>query len=168
MGQPTPPATVAAFKAMFFRDFTYGDGPTTVMDRDIQNALNAASSLFNPALFDTSPVGVLPSQTSESLIAYLNCAAHFMVTALQAVGGFSAKAGAGSPGINSQGEGVIGNKSGGGLSVGYSWPSMVTDSPILFQFTKTAYGMAYLQMLTPKLVGNVGAVIGETAQSSDF
>jgi len=164
----TPPATVAAFKAQFFRDFTYGDGPTAVMDRDIQSALNTANSLFNPALFDTTLIGAVPLQTSESLIAYLNCAAHFMVLALQAVGGPSMKAGAGSPGLRSQGEGVISSKSGGGLSASYSWPSTVTDSPVLFQFTKTDYGLVYLQMLMPRLVGNVGAVFGTGVEASDY
>ncbi len=164
----TPPATIAAFKAQFARDFTYGDGPTAVMDRDIQNGLNTANSLFNPELFDTTLIGVAPLQTSDSLLAYLNCAAHFMVLSLQAVGGLSVKVGAGSPGLLSQGEGAISSKGGGGLNISYSWPSVVTDSAALFQFTKTAYGLVYLQMLTPRLVGNVGAVAGETADSSDF
>ena len=163
----TPTATVASFKAQFFRDFTYGDGPTTVMDRDIQNGLNAAASMFNPGLFDTTLLGAAPNQTSESLRSYLNCAAHFMVQAIQAVGGLSIKMGAGSPGLMSQGEGTITNKSGGGLNASYSWPD-IDKSPTLFQFTKTAYGLAYLQVLMPKLVGNVGTAAGETADSSDF
>lgn len=168
MGQPLPPATVAAFKGLFIRDFKYGDGPTTVMDRDIQNSLNTASSMFNPALFETTLLGVPPNQTSESLNAYLYLTAHFLVTSLQAVGGLSAIAGAGSPGLRSSGEGIIGSKSAGGLSVSYVWPSTVTDSAALFQLTKTQYGQTYLQILLPRLVGNVAAVIGETAQSSDF
>ena len=163
----TPTATVASFKAQFFRDFTYGDGPTTVMDRDIQNGLNAAASLFNPSLFDTTLIGAPAAQTSESLTAYLNCAAHFMVLAIQAVGGLSVRMGAGSPGLMSQGEGVISNKSGGGLNASYTWPGIASSS-VLFQFTKTAYGLAYLQVLMPKLVGNVGTAAGETANSSDF
>ena len=164
----TPPATIAAFKNLFFRDFNYGDGPTTVMDRDIANALNTSVSLFNPPLFDTTLVGAPPSQASESLNAYLYLAAHFLVTALQAVGGLAGKAGAGSPGLNSQGEGVIGSKGGGGLQISYVWPTTITDNAALFQLTKTVYGQTYLQILMPRLVGNVGAVYGETVNSSDF
>lgn len=164
----TPPATIAAFKALFFRDFTYGDGPTAVMDRDIANALNTATSLFNPALFSTQLIGTPPMQTSESLNAYLYLTAHFLVTSLQAVGGFALKAGAGSPGIHSQGEGILSGKGGGGLNASYTWPSMVTESATLFQLTKTAYGMTYLQILVPKLVGNAAVAHGETANSSDF
>ena len=166
MGQSTPTATIALFKKQFFRDFTYGSGPTTVMDQDIQNALNSADGMFNPSLFDTSLLGVSPNQTSESLIAYLNATAHYLVTAIQAVGGLAPRAG--SPGMSSQGEGVITGKGGAGLSINYSFPTFIADSPALFQFTKTTYGLAYLQALAPKLVGNVGAVAGETSESSDF
>lgn len=160
MGQLQPPATVADFKAQFIRDFKYGAGFDTVMDKDIQAGLNAAYAVFNPSLFDTTQIGVSPNFTSEALTAYLNAAAHFVVTSLQAAGGLSAVNRALGP--NSQGEGMVTNKSVGGVSIGFTWPSMVTDSPALFQFTKTAYGLAYLQVLSLKLVGNVQTILGET------
>lgn len=158
MGQLTPPANVADFKAQFTRDFPYGDGIESVRDVDIQSALNMASSVFNPCLFDTSPIGVPPLITSEALMSYLNAAAHFLVTSIQAVGGLG-KVGRG---VFSQGEGIIGSKGVGGVNVGYVWPSTITDSAVLFQLTKTTYGQAYLQVLMTKLVGNVSAVLGET------
>lgn len=138
------------------------------MERDIANALNTATSLFNPALFSTQLIGTPPMQTSESLNAYLYLTAHFLVTSLQAVGGLALKAGAGSPGLHSQGEGIVSSKGGGGLNISFSWPALVTDSPVLFQLTKTSYGLMYLQILVPKLVGNVGVAHGETVFSSDF
>lgn len=158
MGQLNPPATVAQFEQMFSRDFVYGPGLDSVRPVDIQNALNSASSIFNPDLFDTTPIGAAPNFTSEALQAYLYNAAHWLVLSIQAVGGLNKKGG----GLNSQGEGVITSKSVGGVSVSYSWPSHVTDSPTLFSFTKTFYGNQYLLMLMPKLVGNVGVVAGET------
>lgn len=161
MGQLTPPASVANFKNQFTRDFSYGTGVETVTDTDIQNALNMTSGVFNPCLFSTSPLGVAPHITSEALIAYLNASAHFLVTSLQAAGGLGKKG----RGTNSQGEGIVGNKSVGGVSVGYVWPSTVTDNPVLFQFTKTAYGQLYLQVLVTRLVGNVSAVLGEVTQT---
>lgn len=161
MGQLNPPATVAQFKAMFVRDFTYGPGKDAVMDSDIQSALNMTSGVFNPALFSTAPIGVPPNLTSESLICYLNASAHFMVLSLQAVGGLGKQG----KGVSSQGEGIVGNKGVGGVSVGYVWPSTVTDNAFLFQFTKTSYGQAYLQVLMTRLVGNVGAVWGEGANT---
>lgn len=157
MGQLTPPATVADFKAQFTRDFVYGPGLEFVRDSDIQNALNAASSIFNPCLFDTTPVGVTPLITSEAMICYLNASAHLMVTSLQAAGGLG-KTG---KGPFSQGEGNVSSKSVGAVSVSMEYPSAITDSPVLFQFAKTTYGQAYLQVLATKLVGNVGAVLGE-------
>lgn len=165
MGQLTPPATVANFKAQFTRDFVYGTGLEAVRDVDIQGALNIASSLFNPCLFDLTPIGVTPNITSEALICYLNAAAHFLVTSLQAVGGLGAVRLGG--GVFSQGEGNITGKSVGGVNVSFSWPSSITDSPVLFQFAKTAYGQAYLQVLATKLVGNVGAVLGEVTPGMD-
>lgn len=157
MGQLNPPATVADFKAQFTRDFVYGAGLATVRDSDIQNALNIASGVFNPDLFDTTQIGVTPNFTSEAMIAYLNASAHFMVTALQAVGGLG-KIG---KGVFSQGEGNVTNKGVGGVTVGFGWPAIITSSPVLFQFAKTTYGQAYLQVLMTRLVGNVGAVLGE-------
>lgn len=159
MGQLNPPATVVQFKTMFTRDFIYGPGLDAVRDVDIQNALNMTDGVYNPCLFSLVPVGVPPNLTSEALIAYLNASAHFLVTSLQATGGLGANRVGG--GVFTQGEGNITNKSVGGVSVGFSWPSVITDSPILFQFAKTSYGQAYLQVLMTKLVGNVSAVLGE-------
>lgn len=165
MGQLTPPASVADFKAQFPRDFRYGAGLDTVTDGDIQRGLNTASTVYNPALFDTTVVGVTPILTSEALLAYLYASAHFMVLSLQAAGGLSAVSKYAGP--TSQGEGVVSNKSVGGVSIGFAWPAMVTDNPALYQFTKTSYGQEYLQILMLKLVGNVSLVAGETQPEQD-
>ncbi len=164
MGQLTPPASVANFKSMFVRDFPYGPGIEAVRDVDIQAALNMASSMYNPSLFSTESIGVAPNITSEALMCYLNAAAHFLVTSLQAAGGLGAKG----RGVFSQGEGIVSTKGVGGVSVSFEWPSSITSSPALFQFTKTTYGLAYLQVLSVKLVGNVGAIYGnvETPQAN--
>ena len=159
MSQLVPPASVAQFKAYFIRDFSYGPGLDKVRDADVQNALNATYSVFNPRLFSTAPLGVAPDVTSEAIIAYLNASAHFLATALQAAGGLGAKG----KGPLSQGEGVYVSKGVSGVSAGFVWPSTITSSPVLFQFAKTAYGQAYLQVLMTRLVGNVSAVFGETA-----
>jgi hypothetical protein len=162
MGQLTPPATVAQFKAQFTRDFVYGQGLETVRDSDIQAGLNLASTVFNPELFDTTLVGLVPNQTSEALMSYLNASAHFVVLSVQAAGGLSSPSRA--QGTKSQAEGVIASKGVGNVSVGYEWPQDIVNNPALFQFTKTAYGRAFLQVLMLKLVGNVSIVAGENAQ----
>ena len=162
MGLPTPPATVATFKLQFDRDFIFGTGKETVRDSDVQNALNFASSSFNPELFDTAAVG----STSESLMCYQYAAAHFLVMILQAAGGLSAVArGAG---VLSQGEGQVASKGVGGVSISFSWPAAITDSPALFQFTRTQYGLAYLQVLATRLVGNVSAALGGVTNAPDI
>lgn len=162
MGQLTPPATPDDFKVQFTRDFKYGGGLETVRDVDIQNALNLASTVFNPELFETV---VLPVGTSEAKIAYLYAAAHFLVLSLQAAGGLSAISRYQGP--NSQGDGIITSKGVGGVNVGFTWPSLITDNPALYNFTKTSYGQTYLQMLMPKLVGNITIVAGQN-QATDF
>lgn len=157
MGQLSPPATVAQFETQFSRDFVYGPGLDKVRPTDIQNALNIASGVFNPALFDTTPIGVPPNLTSEALQAYLNCSAHFLVTSLQGVGGLGKVGG----GLNAQGEGIVTSKGVGGVNISFTWPSYIVESPVLFAFTKTIYGQNYLQVLMTRLVGNVSAVLGE-------
>ncbi len=162
-----PPATVDAFKYQFSRDFPYGPGLDSVRDQDIQNGFNMANSVFNPALFDTTAIGEMPNLTSESLQAFLLASAHFVVSAIQNAGGLAGK-GAGTPsgaksparGVFSQGEGIMTNKGGGGLSVGMSWPAFIQDNAALFQFSTTKYGVQYLQLLALKLVGNVGIAAG--------
>ena len=157
MGQPTPLTTAGSFKSAFARDFSYGPGLDKVRDADINRAIVMASTLFNADLFDTTLQGVSPDVTSESQTAYHYLTAHFLVSAVQAAGGLS-KTGRG---VYSQGEGVISSKGAGGMNVGYNWPSIVTDSPALFQLVKTTYGQMYLQILMPRLVGNVGVVGGQ-------
>lgn len=158
MGTLNPPVTVSQFENFFSRDFVYGPGLDKVRPLDIQNALNVASGSFNPALFSTAPIGVAPNITSEAIIAYLNCSAHFLVTSLQGIGGLGKTGG----GLNSQGEGIVASKAVGGVSVSFDWPSYIVESPALFAFTKTIYGQAYLQVLMSRLVGNVSFAIGET------
>lgn len=157
MGQLNPPATIAQFKHQFFRDFVYGEGLDSVTDKDIQNGLNMTDGVFNPRLFSTAPIGIPPNITNEALIAYLNCSAHFVVMSIQGVGGLNKKNG----GLNSQAEGLVSNKSVGGVSVGFVWPSFITENPALYSLTKTVYGQEYLQVLSTRLVGNVSFAFGE-------
>jgi len=159
----TPAATVDAFKFQFARDFTYGPGLDAVRDQDIQNGFNMAVSVFNPSLFSTALVGAVPNQTSESLQAFLYASAHFVVASIQNAGGLAGKGS--SPkgptsGVFSQGEGIMTNKSAGGLSVGMSWPAFIQDNGALFQFSTTKSGVQYIQMLILKLVGNVAIAGG--------
>ena len=145
-----PPA-VSDFKSRFTRDFIYGGavGGDQVSDVDIQNALNDAVPLFNQSLW---------SSTIETTTAFLFLAAHLLVMNLRPAGGLaSINVG---KGANAGGGGVVISKSVGSISLSYSIPMRIQNSPILGPFMRTDYGQRYLQMLSPRLVGNVQVVGG--------
>ena len=145
----TPPVTTAEFKARFKRDFIYGTGTDSVTDGDITNAFNDALTFFNSALFTTE----------DGKLAFLYASAHFLVTSIQAAGGLQ-----GQPegsGIDNQAQGILTNKSVGGVSVGIlEPPDFIKSSATLQQFWATDYGRKYLAILQPRITGNVSAVEG--------
>lgn len=146
---PTPPIDVAAFKAYFVRDFVYGATPDMVMDADITKALGQGMMVFNPAIW---------ADDAEKAVAFQWVAAHFLVIDIQAAGGLSvANLGLG---VESQGGGTIQSKGVGSVNVSLALPSSIIESPILSQFMRTDYGQKYLQLLTPRLVGNGTVVAG--------
>lgn len=149
-----PPA-VADFKLQFNRDFVYGTGMDTVQDTDIQRGLNDAEMVFNQDLFGS---------TTDQNTAYLYAAAHFMVLNIQAAGGLSSKNNG--LGVLSKGGGTIESKGVGSVNVGFAVPNYVRESPILSQFMRTDYGQKYVQLLTPRLVGNVAVVCGNFPDNS--
>jgi hypothetical protein len=154
---------VADFKAQFALDFPYGDGTAAVSDPEIQNGLNltASGAYFNPALFDLKPLGAAGANptTTEAALAFLYCSAHFVWKRVQARGGLRAPAFKG--GAKSAGLGVDQSATVGPVSKTKKWPASIEDDAMLFQFTQSPYGEFYLQMLMPKLVGNIALVMGE-------
>ncbi|MDD5301511.1 MAG: hypothetical protein PHS14_00265 [Elusimicrobia bacterium] len=154
---------IADFQAQFALDFPYGKGTDAVSPDEIQNALNlvASGAYFNAALFSLAPLGAAGATptTNEATLAFLYCAAHFVWKRVKARGGLRAPGAKG--GTYSTGLGVSESASVGPVSTGTGWPDSVKNDPMLFQFTQSPYGEFYLQMLTPKLVGNIGLVGGE-------
>jgi hypothetical protein len=67
-------------------------------------------------------------------------------------------------GIDSNGGGVILNKSVGQVSVAYQLPDRLANDQILYQFQRTGYGQQYLQLVTPRLVG-AGYAVGGRRES---
>ena len=63
------PPGVQDFKNKFFREFIYGDGLDTIVDRDIVRALGEVPPLYNQALLDT---------VADQSSAYLYLAAHML------------------------------------------------------------------------------------------
>lgn len=122
-----------------------GDGddtnPDQVQDRDITTALAKAGQNFNPALFATQ---------SALVTGYCLLAAHYLCTALQA--SFQ--------GVAGSAEWFVTGKSIAELSQQFGVPDRVMKSPWLSSITKTTYGMEYISLIAPQLVGNVMGIPG--------
>jgi len=136
--------TVSDFKAYFVRDFPYGtDMETTVLDSDIQKALDKAALQINSKCL---------SDQAEYTQGYLLLAAHYLVMALRTA----------SQGIASSYKGDVASRSVGGVSESYSIPEWINQNPLYSSFTRTGYGNEYLLMILPCLVGNILVVDGRT------
>lgn len=151
--QRIPPATLNDFKKRFARDFKYGSGPDTVMDSDIANAMQDALLVFNPGLFSVA----------DGWLGFLYIVAHYVRINIEAAGGLALQNEG--LGTENQAEQVLSGAGISGVSKNYvEPPDWVKRIPILQQFWLTTYGQKYVAMVQPKLVGNVGAVMGP----SDF
>ncbi len=144
------PPTVADFEAYFDRGFPYGPGKESIRPSDVQRALDAVPPVFNATIWTDT----------EATQAYLFAAAHFLVLDIQTAGGLGA-----SEGLDSRGQGIIQQNSVGQVSVSYAIPEKIQNDPILNQFMQTGYGQRYLQMITPRLVGNMAVVSGRAPWS---
>lgn len=123
----------------------YPEGSTDnyVSDADIERAFLEAEMQFNQALF---------SEDRFIKVAFLYLAANYLVNDIRATrGGIS-----GSPSFS------VASRSVGNVSESYNIPASYTDNPAFAFLTQTAYGMKYLQMILPAMVGNVGVVCGAT------
>lgn len=114
-----------------------------VMDADIENAFVEAQSLFNIALYGTDAAATL---------AYMYLTAHWLAHDLKTA----------LAGLTASGSFPVSSKSAGSVSESYSIPAQYVESPIISQYTSTAYGMKFLALTLPALVGNVGYVAGAT------
>lgn len=144
------PPVVSDFKAMFRREFVYGTGFDSVQDEDITRAIGEANPNFNQALFD-----LLADQTT----AFLYLVAHIMVVNIQTAGGLSAIPRG--RGVRNVGEGIVVSKGIGQASVSYQVPpERIASSPTLLYFYQTTFGQRYMQLVTPRLIGNMSVVAG--------
>lgn len=152
--------TIQDFKNRFYRDFTFNNqnsnpflppsNPDIVQDVDITEAYNNALAVINVALFGP-PDGAIVS-------AYLLLSAHFLCLNIK-----GAQAGLNGGGGNFP----ISSGSVGSVSESYSIPEAYTNSPILTPYTQTSYGLRYLALALPRMVGNITAVMGGVAPNSD-
>lgn len=141
MAYTTP--TVADFKAQFTRDFPYGAAANQVNDSDISAAIIEAGVNFTQSLWGSQ---------QEYSLAYLLMTAHMMVMALRGS----------SQGIAGQYEWLVSSKGVGSVSEGLSIPQKILDNPRFAMLTKTTYGARYLQLVLPRMIGQVFTEFGNT------
>lgn len=107
-----------------------------VTDADIVGAIFDAQFNVSQSLFDGEP------QFQRALL-YLS--AHCLVQKLLAAG----------EGLASQFSWLITSKGAGDVNTGYAIPEKILKDPMLSMFSTTRYGMMYLQIISPLLIGNV-------------
>lgn len=112
-----------------------------VLDTDIRRAFGEAVVTFNQALFDTC---------ESAKEAYLYLVAFYLAYDLSL-----AQTGAyGQVGFPATEVRV------GSVSEGYYVPKAYLENPVLGFYARNGFGLKYLNMVYPKLVGNVGVVAG--------
>lgn len=113
-----------------------------VSDLDITNAYEEACVTFNSSLFTSD---------EDMVLAYLYLTAHYLVNDLNAGG------------QNGSGNiGLANSRSVGNVSESYSIPQPYLDSIVFSFYTKSSYGLKYLNMVVPRLKGNMATVAGCT------
>lgn len=131
--------SVDDFKAYFVRDFPYAadnEGLEFVQDADINKALTKTGMLLSEAL-----------ATDQEFFTtiYLYLAAHNLVMDLRAS----------SQGVGSQANWLQSGKAVGGVSESFSIPERILKNPSFSLYSRTGYGMEFLNFVYPRLVGAV-------------
>ncbi len=136
--------SVAEFKAYFFRDFPYGtDVDTSVTDADIAKGFQLCNMVINQGLF---------SAQADYTVGYFLLSAHYLVMNLRMS----------SQGINGQFSFLEQSKSVAALSQAFAIPQRILDNPDWAILMKTNYGAQYIQLLLPRLAGQVFIAYGST------
>lgn len=112
-----------------------------ISDLDITNAYAESCVTFNDTLF---------TDNDDIKLGYLYLAAHYLVHDLNAGG------------IQSVTGGFANSRSVGNVSESYSIPQWQLDDPVFGFYAKTSYGSKYLNMILPRLRGNMVSVCGAT------
>lgn len=151
------PPTVAEFKSFFQRDFSFAPAsdPTNldyVTDADLLKVLGTPNSDPNDGEAMINFNSDVFGSDAQATKVFMYLAAFTLVFNLQN----SAK------GISSQSKFPISSNSVGGVSVNFQLPERYARDPYLSQFTANGYGMRYLSLALPYLIGNVAVQPGMT------
>ena len=141
--------TIQDFKAHFVRDFQYAsDYPlecskSYVTDDDLTKAFNEALANFNDGLFDDDV---------SLKISFLLLAAHYLSWDMQSAGQGSA----------STGVFPVVSRTVGSVSETYNVPLWLQHDPVLSAYATTRYGLKYIAIIKPLLIGGCVVYRGET------
>jgi hypothetical protein len=143
----TVPST-SDFQAFFVRDFNYAPTQSPndlnfVTNADIARAISDAQVSFSSSLI---------GDDGQTTTIFMYLAAFHLVMAIQN----SMK------GISSQFKFPVNSNSVGGVAVNYTIPQRFIDDPAIAVYTHNGYGMKYLSMVLPYLIGNVVVQCGSS------
>ena len=135
--------TIDEFKAYFPKDFDYGNEITQVSDTDIVKAMTEARMNFNEKLFDCE-------EEKKLIFSYLT--AYYLVVDINNTN---------TQGASNNG-GLVTYRQVRNVAESFKVPNWVSENPMLSQFAQNGYGLKYITMIYPYLIGNMGVVPGAT------
>lgn len=124
-----------------------GDGADSIdnyiQDDDITRAFEEAQANFNQDLWGSD---------ANIKLAYLYITAHYLVMDLRAAQG----------GVAANPQFILASRSVGNVRESYGIPKSYMDSPVFAYLATSPYGLKYLSLIVPRLVGNIQGVPGGT------
>lgn len=137
------PITIEEFKEYFSKDFDYGTEPDQVSDAEIARAMAEAGMNYNEAILTCC-------ESKKIIFAYLT--AYYLVVDIN---------NANTQGASNNG-GLVTYRQVRNVAESFKVPKWIEENPMLSQFAQNGYGLKYITMIYPYLIGNVGVVPGAT------
>lgn len=131
------------FKQFFAKDFDYGTEQDQVSDADIARAMVEASMNFNESMFDCG---------DQKRIIFLYLVAYYLTVDIN---------NANTQGASNNG-GLLTYRQVRNVAESFKVPKWVEENPMYSMFAQNGYGLKYLTMIQPYLIGRVGIVGGAT------
>lgn len=137
------PITIEEFKTTFAKDFDYGTQDGQVSDADIARAMTEAKMNFNEGIFDTE---------DEKKLIFSYLVAYYLVVDIN---------NANTQGASNNG-GLLTYRQVRNVAESFKVPKWVEENPMFSMFAQNGYGLKYITMMYPYLIGRVGIVGGAT------
>ena len=137
------PITIDEFKEFFSKDFEYGNGEGQVSDSEIVRAMNEAGMNYNESIL---------SDCGSKKIIFSYLTAYYLVIDIN---------NANAQGASNNG-GLVTYRQVRNVAESFKVPKWIEENPMLSQFAQNGYGLKYITMIYPYLIGNVGIVPGAT------